>query len=134
MPLLVAEDVSSVVVELYESDRELVVWWATEVECESAISRRERERTHGPSEVAEARRLLAALADGWGEVEPTTRVRGSVRRLLRVHPLRAVDAFQLAAALAATEGEPGLLEIVCLDDRLARAAQVESFLVLPQAG
>ncbi len=49
---------------------------------------------------------------------------------LRVHPLRAADALQLAAAFAAAERRPASLEIVTLDDRLANAAQKEGFAVL----
>jgi len=48
-----------------------------------------------------------------------------------VHELRAADAFQLAAALAAAEGSPSTLELVTLDDRLALAARREGFTVLP---
>jgi hypothetical protein len=47
--------------------------------------------------------------------------------LLRVHDLRAADALQLAAAIAAAEGQPASLELVCLDDRLIRAAEREGF-------
>ena len=49
------------------------------------------------------------------------------RRLLRVHPLRAADSLQLAAAFLASEGKPSTLEFVCLDDRLVIAAQREGF-------
>jgi hypothetical protein len=51
-------------------------------------------------------------------------------RLLRVHPLRAADALQLAAALAAAKGDPSSLDVVCLDQRLSEAARREGFRVL----
>jgi hypothetical protein len=51
-------------------------------------------------------------------------------RLLRVHALRAGDALQLAAALVAAEGQPGSLEIVTLDERLALAASREGLRVV----
>lgn len=41
--------------------------------------------------------------------------------------LRAADALQLAAALAAAENNPSALSIVTLDDRLAEAAEREGF-------
>jgi predicted nucleic acid-binding protein len=44
-------------------------------------------------------------------------------RFLRVHPLRAADALQLAAAFVAAERRPPSLEMVTLDDRLANAAK-----------
>ena len=56
----------------------------------------------------------------------SSRSTGSVRqriRLLRVHGLRAADAFQLGAAISAAEDQPASLTLVTLDERLARAAQ-----------
>jgi predicted nucleic acid-binding protein len=50
--------------------------------------------------------------------------------LLRVHPLRAADSLQLAAALAVANGDPGALEFVSLDQRLADAARKEGLDVL----
>ena len=51
---------------------------------------------------------------------------------LSVHPLRAADALQLAAALLASDHEPQRMEVVCLDERLSEAARIEGFTVLPQ--
>jgi uncharacterized protein len=48
-------------------------------------------------------------------------------RFLRVHPLRAADALQLAAAFMAAERRPTSLQIVTLDERLADAARKEGF-------
>jgi predicted nucleic acid-binding protein len=60
-------------------------------------------------------------------VQPLDSIRESARRLLRVHDLRAADALQLAAAIVAAEGRPPALDMVCLDDRLAKAAEREGF-------
>jgi predicted nucleic acid-binding protein len=67
------------------------------------------------------------------EIEPSTRLRRSARRLLRVHPLRPADALQLAAALTAAEAHAGSLPFVTLDRRLADAARREGFPVLEPA-
>jgi hypothetical protein len=56
-------------------------------------------------------------------------VRDVARRLLRVHPLRAADALQLAAAYLAAERRPSTLEIVTLDERVRLAAAKEGFIV-----
>jgi predicted nucleic acid-binding protein len=48
-------------------------------------------------------------------------------RFLRVHPLRAADALQLAAAFMAAERRPASLQVVTLDERLADAARKEGF-------
>ena len=57
-------------------------------------------------------------------------MRDDARRLVRVHDLRAADAFQLAAARVAADGQPGTLPLVTLDERLALAASREGFRVL----
>jgi predicted nucleic acid-binding protein len=72
---------------------------------------------------------LDSLAEAWHEVQPVAAVRGTARRLLRVHPLRAADALQLAAAVVAGEGLPASLPLVTLDERLAAAARREGFIV-----
>ena len=72
---------------------------------------------------------LRQLAAGWHEVDPSDEIRETAARFLRVHPLRAADALQLAAAFAAAERRPASLEIVTLDDRLANAARKEGFAV-----
>ncbi len=57
-------------------------------------------------------------------------VRNRAIRLLRLHPLRAADALQLAAALTAAAEDPERLHLVSSDDRLSAAAQREGFRVL----
>jgi hypothetical protein len=61
---------------------------------------------------------------------PLEPVRGLGRRLVRVHPLRAADALQLAAALVACEGDPSSLVMVTLDARLSEAARKEGLATL----
>jgi predicted nucleic acid-binding protein len=130
IPLIVTEPASSTLVIEYERDPELIVWWATEVECESALARRERDGPLPIATQAQARHRLAELARSWQEVQPIPRVRETARRLVRVHPLRAGDALQLAAAIVAARDDLGSLPFVTLDERLARAAEREGFPVL----
>lgn len=118
--------------EEHGRDPEVVVWWATEVECESGIARGEREGLLTGAEGTLARERLEELRERWVEVEPAEPQRKAARRLLRTHPLRAGDASQLSAALVAAEADPVTLELVTLDDRLAEAARREGFHVVPQ--
>jgi predicted nucleic acid-binding protein len=74
--------------------------------------------------------MLDAGAQQWIEIPPTAAVREQAYRMLRVHPLRAADALQLAAALVASEFEPRALPFVTLDSRLAEAAAREGFELL----
>lgn len=72
---------------------------------------------------------LDELASGWHEIGPGEIVRETAMRFLRVHPLRAADALQLAAAFVAAENRPSALEVVTLDERLAEAAHKEGFVL-----
>jgi len=127
VPLLVAEAMSSPLQELYGSDPVMFAWWSTELECVSAIARRQRVGRLSEALVAEAWRRLHALRAGWHEVEPGEEIREAARRLLRVHDLRTADALQLAAALSVAEAWPSTLEFISLDARLLAAARLEGF-------
>lgn len=127
MPLLVRQRASNRMRSLYRADAGVLAWWGTRVECESAIARLERERLLKPRSAAAARGRLDRFAATWQEVQPSELLRERALRLLRVHELRAADALQLAAGIAAAEGWPTTLAFVCLDDRLSAAAEREGF-------
>lgn len=130
VPLLVAEETSGALEELFLQEEDVAVWWATEVECASAVARLERTEKITVPEANFAFDQLQELTRAWHLVDPVETVRTTARRFLRVHPLRAADALQLAAAFALAEGRPESLEVVCLDDRLTLAAKREGFRVL----
>ena len=96
----------------------------------SAIARLDRDGSLGRAEVKPALERMRQAAAEWIEVPPTTAVRDRASRLLRVHPLWAGGALQLAAALVAADSVPASLELVTLDDRLGEAAEREGFPVL----
>lgn len=129
VPLLVGEATSEAMRGIAEEDPVMLVWWATEVECVSAIARLERDGDLASEATRGALERLDGLAEGWNEVQPLEAARRTARRLLRVHSLRAADALQLAAALIAAEGHAASLEIVTLDDRLIEAARREGLVV-----
>jgi predicted nucleic acid-binding protein len=129
VPLLAAEPATRGVQASYAGDAEPVVWWATPVECASAIARLERDRALPAADAAAAFSRLDALSRSWMQVEPSDEIREIARRFLRVHPLRAADALQLAAAFLAAERRPPTLAFVTLDDRLRDAASKEGFLL-----
>lgn len=105
----------------------MLVWWATEIEAASAISRMERAGDLGETPADRGLARLDKLAADWHEVEPGDSVRRIARRLVRTHPLRAADALQLAAAIVGAEGDPSSLPFVSIDDRLNDAARREGF-------
>lgn len=130
VPLLVPEPSSARLTAVMREDPAAAVWWATPVECASTLARLAREERMSRGDAALATRLLATAAQGWSEIPPTDRVRDQARRVLRLHPLRAADALQLAAALVLAEHDPRALPFVTLDAQLARAAEREGFEVI----
>jgi predicted nucleic acid-binding protein len=130
VPLLFTESSSTELETMLGADRQQHVWWATEVECVSAVARVERQHTP-PAELVRAAARLQNLASRWSEVSPSPVLRETAKRLLRVHVLRASDAFQLAAALVLADGDPSSVQFVSLDDRLRSAAARESLIVMP---
>jgi predicted nucleic acid-binding protein len=133
VPLLISETTSQRLRTLATSDPTMAVWWVSEVECVSALVRREREGMLDASTLEIALRQLRQFAQTWLEVEPSGLVRETTARILRVHALRAADALQLAAAFAAAERRPASLEMVTLDERLAGVARKEGFTVVDLA-
>jgi uncharacterized protein len=129
VPLLMTEPVTGDAQAVAAKDPAMLVWWASEVECASAIARLEREGALDEFAVTEAFERLKHLASGWHEVDPSDAIRETAVRFLRVHPLRAADALQLAAAFIAAERRPASLEMITLDDRLASAARKEGFVL-----
>ncbi len=130
MPLLVAEATTEGLEAALEDDPQMLVWWASEVECESALSRLERDGELSAADASQARERLDTLAAQWNEIMPVRSIRATSRRLLRTHRLRAADSLQLAAAMAASEGDPASIEMIVLDTRLTDAARREGLTIL----
>jgi predicted nucleic acid-binding protein len=133
VPLLVAERQTRALQSLAARDPTMLVWWGSEIECVSAMARLERDGALSANAMTLALARLRLLAGGWHEIDPSDAIREAAARFLRVHPLRAADALQLAAAYLAAERRPASLDMVTLDDRLALAAQKEGFTVVPVA-
>ena len=132
VPLLLREPRTDAMATLLEPDPEIAAWWASPVECASAAARLRRD---GALSVAEEGRVLAAielLRSSCHEIQPGEELQRMAMRLLRIHALRAADALQLAAAItwAGTPPFEGA-KLVTLDERLAEAAALEGFEVLP---
>ena len=132
--MLVDEPRTPAIRALLDDDPAMLVWWGTEVECVSAIARLERGEAITARVVRRGIDRLEAFAADWREIDLATSVRGTALRAVRIHPLRAADAFQLAAAIEGSERNPDSLPFVTLGRRLARAAELEGFNVIePEA-
>jgi len=129
VPLLVDEATTTSIQALMSQDAAILVWWGTQVECASAVARLERDGQLDAEAVDLAFSRLRLLSAAWNEIDSSDGVREAAVRFLRVHPLRAADALQLAAAFVGAEGRPTTLDVVTLDDRLGAAARREGFIV-----
>ena len=132
LPLCLSEPRSPMTRRVLEEDTGIVAWWGTPVECFSAFARLRREKVLDPVGEDRARSIVVELAAVWAEIQPSTMVREAAGRVLRLHPLRAADALQLAAALVWAKGRAEMLDFVCLDHRLRDAARLEGFRILPE--
>ena len=131
IPLCLAEPWTPFLTQILREDALMIVWWGSVVECWSAFARLRREGLFDTRDEEQARAILARLATTWTEVLPSQAIRDHAARALQVHPLRAADALQLAAALVWVQGQPVGQPFVCLDHRLRAAAQREGFLLIP---
>jgi predicted nucleic acid-binding protein len=131
VPLIIDEPGREQLLAILEADPVMIVWWGTSVELVSALSRRERDGTLPTASVSAAVERVRKLERAWHQVAPTDTLRQRAQRLLRVHPLRAADSLQLAAALAVAGDEPASVSFVSLDQRLLDAAQREGLCVEP---
>lgn len=129
VPLLVRESETARRETDLRADGPPVVWWGTRLECVSALALLEREDSISPASLTEAHARLEALAALWRVVRPADLVLVRAERLLRIHPLRAADALQLAAALVAVSEDPRGSTFLTSDARLATAASREGFRV-----
>jgi len=130
VPLLIAEARTQALEALRTGGGGMATWWGTPVECASAIARMEREGSVDHRGASLALRRLGELHNGWIEVAPGQWIKEHAMRLLRIHALRAADALQLAAGVLASRQRPSAMEFVCLDARLAMAAEKEGFRVI----
>ena len=74
---------------------------------------------------------LAQLSTTWKEILPEDALREEALRIVRLYPLRAADALQLAAAIIWAGHRSQGKAFVCLDDRLRESALVEGFQLVP---
>ncbi len=131
---------SSALVKLYADEdgcadvrrvKLFVVSALARVEVPAAIWRKQRASRLSAGDAAV---LTQAFEADWGDpkgpfiaVALTTAVLEAAAGLARSHGLRAYDAVQLAAALAARAADPGVDRMLCFDAGLSEAAAREGF-------
>ena len=129
--LILPEARSAALTRAFNDDRHPVIWWATPVECHSALVRISRDKRLSRDDAHRAAERLRGLRSRANEIAPSDDIRVRAIHLLTAHGLRSADALQLAAALAWCEGQPSGETLVSADERLRKAARHEGFDLLP---
>jgi len=105
----------------------IVVWWGTSVEINSGLARLKRDGQLTEKETVRASRLWEKLKKTCRIVSPVERVLELANDLPENYGLRALDSFQLAAALVWCQEKPRRRPFVTADERLAKAAEKAGF-------
>jgi hypothetical protein len=105
----------------------VAVWWSTPVEIISGLTRLVRMGEAGHDEFLVGKQLAQIIATTWIPVQPSLKIAAQASSLLELHPLRAADALQLAAALEWCEGKPKGKVFLSFDQRLREAAGLAGF-------
>lgn len=129
LPLFVDEPATESCVALLSSDPSVIVWEGTSVELLSALSRYRRHSSGFDDLWPSVRHEVLQRWVSWSRVADLAKAALRAQRLVNVHPLKAGDAFQLAAALVACEDQPQRIDVVTRDQTLAGAARLEGFQV-----
>jgi len=104
-----------------------VVWWGTAVEVRSSLARLKRTgELEAPGFDVALHKWLQMNKRGH-EIKPSQRLLDIAAELPDQFALKALDAFQLAAALAWCGERPRKRPFVCADKRLGDAAERAGF-------
>jgi predicted nucleic acid-binding protein len=131
VPLCCQQNLSQSMRKRWRETARVVVWWGTTVEVRSAISRLHAEGVITAKGRQQALARLEVLRQEWHEITPSEKTRRLAEGLPDAYGLRALDSFQLAAALVWCSEKPKNRIFVCDDAKLSAAAQTVGFTVAP---
>jgi predicted nucleic acid-binding protein len=107
----------------------ITIWWGTTVEVHSALNRLALEGKLNAKSHAAALHIWQGLEAGARIVNPVDGVREIAKDLPGAYGLRAMDSFQLAAALVWCQGKPRKRPFISADIDLSNAATQAGFSV-----
>lgn len=111
---------------------EVVAWWASSIEAQSALKRLVSQNLISQSAYTQSIQRLEIQKDTWREILPIPKVRELAKDLIETNNLRTLDALQLASALVWCFEKPKGRIFVCCDDKLLKVAESVGFTVLPK--
>ena len=133
VPLVVQQTRSTEAEAWVAADAGVVAWTLTQTEMLSAIRRLAREGGLTARAANDAERATLDVMARSFVITDIEFVKARAARVLRLHPLRAADALQLAAALAWANDRPNGHALHTFDTKLGQAAEREGFRVIPDA-
>lgn len=129
MPLCCFQDKSQTLRHLRRK-YEVVAWWATSIEAQSALKRLVSQNLISQNAYLQSVKRLEIQKDTWREILPTEKLRELAKNLIKTQNLRTLDALQLASALVWCFEKPKGRIFVCCDDKLSESAEKIGFSVL----
>jgi predicted nucleic acid-binding protein len=126
IPLCVSQPQTAKAKSLYESYG-IAAWWATQVEMMSGLTRLDRSGQITHDRFLIGKQIAREIVQEWDSISSTASIATDACSLLELHPLRAADALQLAAALEWCEGKPKGEVFLTFDNRLREAAALAGF-------
>lgn len=129
VPLCVRQTSSQDFRQLWRQSRRVVVWSGATVEIRSALARLHRNGEIDAEGLQFAHKRLEAMRRGWREIVSSDKLQLIAEELPDTFGLRALDSFQLAAALIWCREKPKGRLFVADDERLNEAAQKAGFTI-----
>ena len=127
VPLCVFQEASLAAQREHRKYLAKTLWWGTQVEVRSSFSRLIRNGDIERDGLQTGLRKWLAISERARELPPSPRVLEIASDLPDKYGVRALDAFQLAAALVWCKEKPKNRPFVCADIRLGNAASDAGF-------
>lgn len=122
VPLCVFQDASVAAQREHRKYLAKTLWWGTQVEVRSAFARLTRDVDIDDAGFQTALKKWSVISQRALELPPSPRVLEIASSLPDKYGVRALDAFQLAAALVWCREKPRNRPFICADLRLGDAA------------
>jgi predicted nucleic acid-binding protein len=113
--------------KFYRKFSKTVIWWGTSVEINSGLARLKRQNHLGDKEVIKSLKLWEKFRLNSRIVLPIEKIILLADDLPERYELRAMDSFQMAAALVWCQEKPRNRPFVTADEKLAKAVEKSGF-------
>lgn len=122
VPLCVIQEASLAARREHRKHPTKILWWGTQVEVRSSFARLSRDGDIERGGFEKAVKKWLAISQRARELPPSALVLEIASELPDRYGVRALDAFQLAAALVWCKEKPKSRPFICADARLGKAA------------